>query len=71
MKILVVLRLAAIRFFLGGFVACSGGGGGSPSTTSTTATPTTLSGKVIDGYIVGAGVCLDVNSNNVCDAGKP
>jgi len=46
--------------------ACSGGGG-----SSTTASTTTLNGQVIDGYISGATVCLDVNSNNVCDAGEP
>jgi hypothetical protein len=31
----------------------------------------TLSGKVIDGYISGAIVCLDVNSNNKCDKDEP
>jgi hypothetical protein len=31
----------------------------------------TLQGKVIDGYISGAIVCLDVNSNNKCDSGEP
>jgi hypothetical protein len=57
-------RLSAISLVLGTLVAC--GGGGSSSTSSST-----LSGKVIDGYIVGARVCLDVNSNNKCDAGEP
>ena len=32
---------------------------------------TSLSGKVIDGYIEGAVVCLDLNTNQVCDAGEP
>ena len=64
------LRTAITGLFIGGLAACGGGGGGS-STTSTPATPATLSGKVIDGYITGAKVCLDVNSNNVCDAGEP
>lgn len=53
-------------------VACGGGSGSSNSSTSSSpSAPTTVTGKVIDGYIVGATVCLDVNSNNVCDAGEP
>lgn len=46
--------------------ACGGGGGGGTSTATTG-----LSGAVIDGYIEGAKVCLDVNSNGACDAGEP
>lgn len=42
---------------------CGGGGGG--------ATSTAISGAVIDGYIQGATVCLDVNVNQTCDAGEP
>ena len=42
-----------------------GCGGGSTSLNSTTVT--TLAGKVIDGYIKGAVVCLDTNSNQKCD----
>lgn len=30
-----------------------------------------FSGKVIDGYIEGANVCLDLNANQACDAGEP
>jgi len=30
-----------------------------------------LSGLVIDGYIEGAEVCLDLNNNQACDAGEP
>lgn len=30
-----------------------------------------LNGAVIDGYIEGATVCLDINSNGACDAGEP
>jgi hypothetical protein len=70
MKISFILRLSIAGLFISGLVACGGGGGGS-STASTSATPTTLSGKVIDGYIIGATVCLDINSNNKCDAGEP
>lgn len=32
---------------------------------------TSLSGKVADGYLSGAKVCLDLNSNKVCDDGEP
>lgn len=46
------------------FTACGGGGGGG-------STPGSLSGTVIDGYIEGAKVCLDVNSNGTCDTGEP
>ena len=42
--------------------ACGGGGGG-------TVTTTNFSGKVIDGYIKNAKVCLDLNSNLKCDDG--
>ena len=43
----------------------SGCGGSSNGTSST------LSGVVADGYLSGAKVCLDINSNGVCDAGEP
>jgi len=32
---------------------------------------TSLTGKVADGYLQGARVCLDLNSNKVCDDGEP
>ncbi|MBL4797748.1 MAG: hypothetical protein JKY50_10055 [Oleispira sp.] len=32
---------------------------------------TSFSGKVADGYLAGAKVCLDLNSNKVCDEGEP
>ena len=31
----------------------------------------TVSGSVIDGYIAGANICADLNSNNACDIGEP
>ncbi len=46
-------------------VACGGGGGTTPSGGGS------ISGKVIDGYIQGATVCLDLNQNNSCDTGEP
>lgn len=47
------------------FAGC-GGGGSTP-----TPTISSLSGKVIDGYIEGAEVCLDLNNNQVCDTSEP
>ncbi|WP_175920934.1 hypothetical protein [Burkholderia latens] len=57
--------------------ACGGGGdsgaaqpsagGGSPPTTPTAA----VTGTAIDGYLIGATVCLDLNNNGVCDSGEP
>jgi pimeloyl-ACP methyl ester carboxylesterase len=49
--------------------ACGGGGGGGSGGGS--ATTGSLSGTVIDGYIEGAKVCLDVNLNGACDTGEP
>jgi uncharacterized protein YkwD len=49
-------------------LASCGGGGGSSSSGVTTAS---LSGAVLDGYITGATVCLDLNSNGKCDSGEP
>ncbi len=57
--------------------ACGGGGSsnGSPSDGSnnggTTPTTTTFAGTVIDGYIEGATVCLDLNANLLCDSDEP
>lgn len=56
--------------------ACGGGAGGvssgssSSSAGSSPATATTLSGKVVDGYLQGAEVCLDTNADKVCDTAK-
>jgi len=50
-------------------LAMTGCGGGSTAPTNSTAT--TFSGKVIDGYIEGATVCLDLNNNQACDTGEP
>ena len=43
----------------------------SPQTPITTATTMTLSGKVADGYLRGANVCLDLNTNKICDVDEP
>ena len=55
-------------------VACGGGGTSQDSASNDSSDSTTsqdLVGKVMDGYIKGAIVCLDVNSNGVCDTGEP
>ena len=44
--------------------ACSGGGSASSSSTI-------IAGAVIDGYISGATVCLDLNRDLVCNVGEP
>jgi hypothetical protein len=47
-----------------------GCGGGSSSGTTALST-TTYGGSVIDGYISGATVCLDLDLSGACDAGEP
>jgi hypothetical protein len=57
---------------------CGGGGGGggetaggAPAGGSTATNVATMAGAVIDGYIVGATVCLDLNNNYACDVTEP
>jgi len=57
-------KLTLAGFVMLSLTAC--GGGGSSSTYTST-----ISGKVIDGYIDGAEVCLDLNANYLCDDGEP
>jgi hypothetical protein len=57
-SILSMLAAAALT-------ACGGGGSTSSNTTAT------LTGKVMDGYIKSASVCLDLNKNDLCDANEP
>lgn len=63
-------RILLLPTIIIALTACGGGGGGGTASTAPAA-PITLSGRVIDGYITGAIVCLDVNSNNTCDSGEP
>ncbi len=56
--------------------ACGGDGkdnakSPSASTLPTVPTSSVLSGKVIDGYIEGATVCLDLNNDQICGTGEP
>jgi len=57
-------RIAIALTSLGLLAACGGGGGNGMAAR-------VISGTVIDGYIEGATVCLDVNSNLICDPGEP
>jgi hypothetical protein len=59
-----ILTIAAVVTV--GLIAGCGGGG-----SSTPASSTAVSGKVADGYLVGATVFLDKNGNYQMDAGEP
>ncbi len=61
---------------LAGLTACGGGGGGgapgaAPASSVGVAGGTTLIGTVVDGYIEGATVCLDLDASGACDPGEP
>ena len=72
------LSISALLLSFVFLTSCGGGGGGaaensatSPGLSSST-TPqtndTTISGRVIDGYLSNAKVCIDKNDNLLCDA---
>ena len=64
--------LVCSAVLLVGLTGCGGGGGdGAPPKPGPTPAGNTLSGAVIDGYIVGATVCLDLNNNYACDVTEP
>jgi len=46
-------------------------GGSSNSGSSNVGTTQNVTGRVADGYLVGATVCLDKNINGACDSGEP
>jgi hypothetical protein len=62
-------RLAALltctALASGVLIGCGGG------SAAGVVAPTKLAGAVVDGYIEGAKVCLDVNNNQTCDVGEP
>lgn len=60
MRLMMLPTAAAV------LVACGGGGG-----SGGVALPKAISGVVLDGYIEGAKVCLDVNANLQCDVDEP
>ena len=57
--------------FMSAFLAACGSGGGSGSGSGTPASAQPWQGVVLDGYIQGAQVCLDLNDNQGCDANEP
>ena len=63
-------RIALSSLLLCLISACGGGGGGGGGS-SAVSSATTIAGTVIDGYIEGAIVCLDLSSNAACDANEP
>ena len=73
-----VLSISALVLSFVFLTSCGGGGGGSAENSATSpdlsssTTPqtndTTISGRVIDGYLSNAKVCIDKNDNLLCDA---
>ena len=49
------------------FVSCGGGGSGSSSSGDSGSDKNTINGKIVDGYIKDATVCIDENDNYQCD----
>jgi hypothetical protein len=63
-------RYQVTSLFLAVMVASCGGGGSGPSA-SGGGIATSVGGKLFDGYIYGAKVCLDITPNLVCDPDEP
>jgi len=71
-----IQRLTLSILMLAGLSACGGGGSTDAppppiAAPPTAPTATAVTGKVIDGYLNGATVCLDLNANQACDATEP
>jgi trimeric autotransporter adhesin len=62
------LTLSLITAAVATLTACGGGGGSTASTTP--AATSSITTTVMDGLISNALVCVDTNSNNLCDAGE-
>lgn len=58
----VRIKIFGLSLIAAALSACGGGGGGG--------SVTSVSGRVVDGYIGGAIVCVDENNNWQCDAGE-
>ena len=67
MKKGILLSIAALLF-----LGCGGSSSTNTSSADTTSvTKTTIKGKVADGYLENAKVCLDKNNNLACDEDEP
>ncbi|WP_372871979.1 hypothetical protein [Shewanella sp.] len=66
-KLLIAATLGSVLTACGG----SNSDTSSPPTLPPPPATVTLDGKVADGYLVGAKVCLDLNENKMCDTGEP
>ena len=65
-------RLTTLSLALSSILVACGGGSDSPAPVPVVPPPVTLSGKVfINQAVQNALVCMDLNANNVCDAGEP
>ncbi|MDC6166775.1 hypothetical protein [Paucibacter sp. XJ19-41] len=62
---------ALLCLAIGTLVGCGGGGGSDPAPPPPPPDVKPLAGRVIDGYVRGATVWLDLNGNRVRDAGEP
>lgn len=62
-----LLSLSVISFLS----ACGGSSGGSDTNPDPVQETTSLTGKVADGYLQGAKVCLDLNQDKICNDDEP
>jgi uncharacterized protein YkwD len=65
-----IMRLFMV-FSLSLLSACGGGGAGTAGGNSSGSGISLITAKVMDGYILGATVCLDINGNGMCEANEP
>jgi len=61
-----LISISAIIFLIG-----CGGSSSSSNSGNDNISKTTINGKVADGYLINAKVCLDKNENYVCDSDEP
>jgi len=66
MKILFITMFLISILFNG-----CGSGGTSENTNTTTPIIKTISGVAVDGYLLNAKICLDINENDYCDNNEP
>ena len=62
---------STLSIVVSALILMTNGCGGGSSDNATPATSVVHTGTAIDGVLVGSTVCIDVNKNNVCDAGEP